>query len=106
MRNDVEKLLPKQMHVVEVEITKDVVDSRRGFGRQTRRELRQPVVRVTRTLQEERKMMWAAVQGDLQASTAAVALQNKIVIGGTLVTVCCGGITETRRRSLGEQSCG
>ena len=28
---------------------KDVVDSRRGFGRQTRRESRQPVVRVTRT---------------------------------------------------------
>ena len=41
--------------------------------------------------------MEAVVQGDL---TAAVALQNKMGIGGTLVKVCCGGIAETRGEAL------
>ena len=34
--------------------------------------------------------MKAAVQGDSHATTAAVALQNKMAVGGTLAPFCCG----------------
>ena len=35
--------------------------------------------------------MEAAVHGDSQATTAAVALQSKMAVGGTPAPVCCGG---------------
>ena len=51
---------------------------------------------------EERKMMVAAVQGDSQAKTMAVSLQNTMVVGSTPAPVCGGGAAELRGECFGE----
>ena len=61
------------------------VDDRLGSFEQSRRLERN----------EERKMMEAAVQGDSQATTVAVALQNTMAAGSTPAPVFGGGAAET-----------